>query len=64
MADNGRRSALDNGEVWPLRYVGDPEVAAINPNYAADTGKTYPFVPMENVREQCEGLAGFENRWS
>lgn len=53
---------LLNGEVWPLRYIADPTVAKINPNYAAEIGKTYPFVPMENVRENCEGLSGFEYR--
>jgi type I restriction enzyme S subunit len=62
MPESGRKTALNNGETWPLRYVADPDVAALNPNYAAETGKTYPFVPMENIREQCEGLSGFESR--
>src|SRR5438270_8874136 len=62
MAENGRKTALNNGETWPLHYVADPDVAAINSNYAAEVGKSYPFVPMENVREQCEGLAAFESR--
>lgn len=62
MANSIGKSAVNNGEAWPLRYVADPEVASINPNYKAETGKTYPFVPMENVREQCGGLAGFESR--
>jgi type I restriction enzyme, S subunit len=62
MADTKPKPAPNNGAAWPLRYVADPEVAAINPNYTAETGKAYPFVPMENIREHCEGLSGFETR--
>jgi hypothetical protein len=62
MAHNEQTPKLSNGAVWPLRYVADPKVAAINPRYSAETGKAYPFVPMENVREQCEGLLGFGSR--
>lgn len=47
---------------WMLKDVADPEICEINPAYLLEAGKPYPFVPMENVQEQCEGISGFETR--
>jgi len=47
---------------WTTRFVGDPEVAELNPAYEVKAGIEYPFVPMENVREECEGIGCFGRR--
>ena len=47
---------------WMTRFVGDPEVAELNPAYEVKLGIEYPFLPMENVREQCEGISCFGQR--
>lgn len=47
---------------WPLRFVADADVAAINPGYDTKNGQSYPFVSMDDVRDGCRGIAGFSSR--
>lgn len=47
---------------WQTRYIADPEVAELNPSYRLKQGSEYPFLPMDAVREQVKGIAGFARR--
>jgi len=47
---------------WPLEFVGSRGVARINPNYRPQSGLLYPFIPMEGVREHCEGVGEIQQR--